>query len=448
MPQNDPLQYSDKFKALSPQAQAIIRQKFEAFSPETKAAVTKKLTKLPDEVINEPGLTNVSLTPLPRSTMNRSAVDVTEGLAPIVGPRLAKAAGMAFEMIPPVVDTALTVGGTASLAKAGIGAAPAIGEAATAGLKRVGQAIAYSGEKEAARLLEKKAAVDLQEATQLGGMKSAAERVKGMASKATEQVKQAAEAPIAKIKQTIKQLPIRQKKVLESAQDELLQAKNAIGEAEKEIGIDISKVGSSKYKPMIDSPKKIQKFAAKYSDIIARQSPKALGKSLPAQDLQAIRKGAENAAKSTTDDGVRVELFKIEKHFRDAIGEGNKVFGDALGRFKTASQSVNSLPKEFDTQRKIMSSGLQQLNNLAKEKVLTDAKVVRLNGVADILERRAKELPRQFSKQKAEIDVAVQSARNLAQKQAHTRWLAGGGAVAAMAALAGRKALNLVTGGN
>lgn len=355
-----------------------------------------------------------------------------EGIARAVGVTL----GSLVRFAPDAAEAALGMKGAKTVGKA-------VGPLAET---TVGKAIRYTGEKEAARLMEKKAAVEIAEATQVGGTTSAAERVAGMAEKATKAVKQAAQKPIAKIRESLKELPIQQRRIMESASDTLLQAKNAIGQAEQELGIDLASLGTEMSDMMLKKP---QDFLSKFGKIANNLSSKTLSESADLKSLQLVRKTAERGAREARKLGQdAAEFYRIEAHFRDAVANGNKKLGEALSRFKDASQSIKSLPQEFKAKAELFNSGLKKMENLAKEKVLTDAKVVQLNNAAEILKRRASELPRQFAKTKAQLDLAIQEAQDLAKRQVRTRWIAGGAALGGAAALLGRKAVNWVTGGN
>ncbi len=345
---------------------------------------------------------------------------------------IGEGAGTAAEMIMP-----------GALAK------PTIKSAAQGVSSKVGglvDAIQGTGNKQVAALTEKAAAQDLIQASRLNTVNTAKNTVKELAANTRAKVESDALAPVAQIRESLKELPITQRKILEGANDSLLQAKHAIGAAEQELGIDITKIGTAEFGKFISTPGRVKSFTARFSKIANRLGSDKLAESVNVQSLQTIRKAAETAAKNPGNSFAQAELFNIAKTFRDAVTKSSTNMETAINNFKTAAQAVKGLPAEFKAQKEVMNLGLTKMQNLAKEKVLNDPKLAQLDRAVTVLERRSKELPKQFTVEKARLDLALVQARNLAQKQSSIRKVIGGGlltsAVGAVGATMGRNLFN------
>lgn len=213
------------------------------------------------------------------------------------------------------------------------------------------------------------------------------------------------EKEVARISEKIAELPLKQTAKSELAKETLTEAGKGIGKAEKALNIGQSASSASTRRVNIDSPEAITKFADRAAQLANRGAEK-LGKVGNPETLQFYRKTAEDALKKggkTLSNETRNKLYQIEQTFGEAIGntkEGKEAgFDSAMSTYKEIQEIIKRLPAEAK-----------------KEKQL--------------------------------LQVALVRAQNEAKKQARTRKLAGAGAVAAGVALAGRKAVNTLTGGN
>lgn len=443
----------DSYKNLPEDVKVKINDKFNSLPEEDKQTIMQKInTPMGNRGFDAP-LQDVSMTPLVQKDFN--AADVTQGLTESgINPKLAKAVGVTFEMIPPVTDAVMTVGGAASLAKAGITSTPAMAEGIIN--SGVGKALRYTGAKEAERLAAEKLTIEGIEAgkqtklsegikrakdlsssisdslkntseRELGnlkeaqaqlnlnkekivsGTKTALENVKTMAENTLESAKKNAEIPLTKLKESLKELPLKQRKVMESANDALLQAKGEIHFAEKALEIDPTKVGSDRIEHLLKDP---QNFATTYSGLAERYSAKELAQSTDIQSLQSVRKAAEAARKNPANKIFAVELNKIESVYRNAISESSNQFSRAISNFKEASKTIKSLPQEFKNQKQMLQSGFQKMQSLVKEQVAGDTRVQQLSNAVDIMEKHLDRVSRRFAEQEQTLALRIAQAKN------------------------------------
>lgn len=441
------------FKSISDEGLRILKPP----SPEEKFQKQKQIVSqiTPQSPVGVPG--GVATVPIPGTLEQAKAgpfenmrvvgEKIAEGLAsgPLqTHPSIAAAIGTAFQLSSDM-PLALIPGGGVKVVKAGGKVLKATGSAIKQ--SKLGKAIRHTGQEsvlEAEKLLAERS---IQETRQLGKLATAKEKVVSATERIAQEVKQRAEAPVRKIREAIKGLPVHAEKLLKQADDRLAAAKTLINDAEQSIGLGLKDVGTKQFGHLIDTPKKVRKFAIKYFEVANRIGEKTLAEALDPKTLQTVRKAAENAAKDIKNVAVKNELFGIEKTFRNAIARSHKIVGDAVNEFRLASKAVNKLPETFKSTKNTLSLSLQRLQNLSKEKLLTDPKLKQYQKTLEILERKAKELPRQFANEKAQIDLVIREGKNLAARQIRTRWVAGGAAVGAAISLFGRKALTFVSGG-
>lgn len=350
------------FKSISDEGLKILRPP----SPEEKFQEQKQIVSriTPQSPIGVPG--GIATPPIPGTleqakagvfeNMNEAGELIAEGLAsgPLkTNPKLAAAVGTMYQVLPDVILSTIPLGGRAvKAAKVPVKAAKAVGKAVKE--TKLGKAIRFTGAKEVERLTEKKA---------------------------IEAVKSGEKAEVlGKLKK---------------------EAGEAIGEAEKALGIDISKIPSRGLKAIAKGQEGVVRFADRVSRL-ANKGAKKLAEIGDPKQLQFFRKAAEEAlekGKVSLTKSAQVKLFQAKKAFTEAISLRGKQFKEAMSRFDDVQKIINKLPAEKATQKRI-------------------------------LERQ------------------LATARRKASEQARTRLWAGGTAVLAAASLLGRKAVNVVTGGN
>ncbi len=389
--------------------------------PQTIAAQEHKLKMLKDGVPNEDQGFLYQDKPFDTTGEN-----IAKGLAEKgFNPHLAAAAGTLFSMLPEIAEGAASFGGTKVAAKGGKAVVKAVANT------EIGSALRGTGKKAVGEISEALAEKELTQTLKMDKLKTAAETMGEMASKTKEEVVRAAEAPISKIKQTIADLPMKQQRLREGAQAVKEGAKKAIGEAEEALGIGLKDIGGD-INRIIDNPRRLTQFASKASKI-ADKGAEFVAESMDLKTIQTMRKAASEGFKKggAINDLTKSELAKTAKVMRDALGLKNKGLSDAFARYGDAEKVIQGLPQQFKAEKAIFQSGLNRAKELAKDKVMTDAKLKRLNQITTLLERKAKELPRQFDAEKKALHVALQKARNLAEKQATTRKMVGGGVLSA-----------------
>lgn len=251
----------------------------------------------------------------------------------------------------------------------------------------------------------------------------------------------------------LRQLPIDR-----SAKEAALNAAKSqygkdIGMAEKELGVGLDNPNISAFvRKNAGSNKAIGKFAAKYASLASRDVEE-LGQLSP-ETLQGVKKSAEQAYKrvasgATVDDLTKSQLLSIKSKFRDALALQNNKLGEAVSKYRDASQALEALPDEFSQKANVLRAGLQRITNATntvKSTTLNQEKLDALNRAISIVERNAKEVPAQYAAQRAKLNLALEAAQNLAKDQTRLRRLAGGVAVTGAAAYAGRQAARRLMG--
>lgn len=177
-------------------------------------------------------------------------------------------------------------------------------------------------------------------------------------------------------------------------------AGKGIGEAEKAMGIQLKNT-SSKQLATMTKPANLPKFADR-AVRLSEKSAEELAKIASPEQLQFWRKATEKGAKAAGSEkmfDVQTKLYQANNKFSEALAFKDKGFSTAMTKYKEIQKAIDSLPKEF-------------------------------------------------KKQALSLEKQLKEAEKLAKDQARNRKLAGGTALTAGVALAGRKAVNVVTGGN
>ncbi len=283
-----------------------------------------------------------SLQPVGREAFDVKGERIAEDLAPKVGPHLAAAAGTAFALLPNIAEAAVSIKGMGAAKKGFTAAGEALAEST------VGKAVRYTGEKGAAELTEKIAALPLKQTAK-------------------------------------KELALGVKKT----------AQEGIQAAEKKAGIGLKTVSSEEIASVLKTPEKV----AKYADRTLELANKGMFDQASPKILNNTRETIKAAlADKTLPQGVKIKLMESQKVVNEAIAKNIPEVGEELSKFKDISKVIEELPSQFKREKQSMLLALKRMQNLAKE-------------------------------------------------QARIRWKAGAGAVTAATALAGRKVLNVVTGG-
>lgn len=310
-----PFDHLEKFQSLPEEAKTKIVDKFNTYSPEEKEKIMQKINTPMGNRGYEKPLQDISVTPLTTSDFNASSV--AEGLTPHVGPQIAAKVGAAFEMIPPVIDTAVTVGGAAGLARAGLAATPAIAEGITSAASTVGKALAQTGAKEAGVIGEK-----------------------------------------------IAELPIKQTAVLRSAEVIKKEAGAALNAAEKELGIGLKDTSSKGLRNATKNPDKIAAFTDR-AGRLADKGADWLAEHATPEQLQRFRKASQMAVGKTADKATRARLYQINNTYGEAIALKHKGFSEGLSRIKEAEQVLKGLPAQFKNQKQVLNLALVKAKNEA-----------------------------------------------------------------------------------
>ncbi len=239
-------------------------------------------------------------------------------------PKIAAAAGTAFQMIPDLLAS-LPMGGGAKL---GVEGAEVAGKAAME--SGVGQALRYTAEKKVGALTEAAAA-----------------------------------------------LPLKQAAKRELVQETVKTAGKGIGEAETKLGIAQKDSSAIARRVIIETPEKIEQFADKAARLAEKGSDKLAEIGNP-ETLQFYRKTAEDAIKKagkTISSESRNKLYQAKQVFADAIGKtkegADAGFDKAMSTYKEIETVAKNLPKEAVKERQILKVALAQAKNEAKKQAMT-----------------------------------------------------------------------------
>lgn len=323
-----PFDHLEQFKSLSPEVQGKIVERFQQLPEEDKQTVMSKINTPMQVRDADPGLENVSLTPLQKTAMEEQGPeDIATGLAAKgFDPKLAAAAGTAFRMIPDILMS-LPAGKAAKPVLEGTEMAAKKGLEAGSSLVN---AIKSTGSKEVERLTVKAA-----------------------------------------------ELPIKQAAKRELAEETRKVAGKAIGEAEKALNIGQANTSAAARRVAINTPEKIVKFADR-ADRLAQKGADKLAKMASPESLQFYRKTAEDALKksgNTLAAESKNKLYAVKKVFTEAIAktkEGTAAgFDKAMQQYDDIQRVINELPKEAKREKQLLKVALEKAKRTASEQART-----------------------------------------------------------------------------
>lgn len=188
------------------------------------------------------------------------------------------------------------------------------------------------------------------------------------------------------------------------AQEQMKEVGEAIGKVEENLNISASKTQAAARRFVVKTQEKATMFADRAGRLADKGADKLAEMASP-ETLQFFRKTASDAIKKYKTQLADEALTKLYKT--------QKVFGEALAKTEVGAKAG-------------LKDSLEAYSSLSKY---------------------IKELPIKSKRELRVIEAAIAKAEALAKEQLRTRVKAGGGALAAAVALGGRKAVNLVTGG-
>ncbi len=310
-----------------------------------------KSGSLPEDVINEPGLQNVSMTPVTKPDLEQAGVDIAESKFgqknPIAGATLGTAVAKADDI---------------AAAVSGIRAAPAMaqgikstGKLAISKLQTLADTIMGPGEK-AATLAAEQMTAPARQVTQ-----EVATALKGASNPTPEllatQERQAALGA---------QFGEKQAQLTEMKKT----AGQAIGQVEKEAGLEFKTLPEN-FQKMLRN----KELLGKKANAMARLSDKGsdfIAQNLDKTTIQANRKLAQEALKMPgLDDLTRVQLAKANSTLGNALGEQIPQLKEKLSAFKEIDQALKDLPRAKKAEGDALRLSLRRITNEIKTGKMT-----------------------------------------------------------------------------
>lgn len=362
-------------------------------------------------------------------------------------PILSSAVGGTIQNIPNIVAAAEGIAAAPALAKGVQSFGSTIKDMGRS--IRVPEVLKNTGQQEVTALTKQLADEDLAKTIQLNKLKTGAAnakeqliKTKDAFSESSRAAKESADKAIGAARQKIKDLPMDQANRLQQAKNRLEAAKQSIHQAEKDMGVDITKIGGKQIRKYLRNP---TSFSDRYFKVATNLGPDKIAESLTPDVIQTIRKASQEAAKrGGIDDITKSNLRSINKIFGEALSKHDDNLAASMGDFKDAITEVNRLPSQFKTEKHLLNAGLQKIQNSFKGRRLDDAKIKQLERAINIVERRANTLSGSYEESKKAIEIALIRAKELAQRQSAARGavmkILGGTAVGASLA-AGSKLL-------
>ncbi len=318
-----PFDHDSDFRALPQEVKDKIVEKFNTLAPEQRQTVMNKINTPMQVRAEEPGLQNVSMTPLTQGEFQKTGEDVSASMMTKsmvnakIDPYLAATVGTTIAMIPHVVTSLIGPKGSKTAGETAVAATEAVGSSS------VMQALKGTGKKEVMALTEKAA-----------------------------------------------ELPLKQAAKKELVQTTLKEAGTDIGKAEIELGIDKAHNSAALRRSVINNPDKLSRFADRGAKL-AEKGADRLAELASPETLQFYRKTAQDgigAAGRTLSKEAKAKLYEVNKVFTEAIGlskeGGAKAFGEASKRYGELQQVINNLPKEFVKQKRVLELALAKAKNL------------------------------------------------------------------------------------
>jgi len=303
-------------------------------------------TPLPENVINEPGLQDVSITPITKPDLEQAGVDIAESKFGQKNPITGATLGTTVAKIDDIVA-----------AVSGLRAAPALAKGLTSAgkfgiskLQVLADTILGPGEK-ASTLAAEQMTAPARQASQevVTALKSASNPTPELLAT---QERQAALG--AKFGEKQAQLTEMRKT-----------AGQAIGQVEKEAGLE--------FKTLPDNFQKVlrnKELLGKKANALARLSdkgPEFMAQNLDKITLQANRKLAQEALKMPgLDDLTRVQLAKANSIMGNALGEQIPALKDKLSAFKEIDQALKDLPRAKKAEGDVLRLSLRRITNEIK----------------------------------------------------------------------------------
>lgn len=316
-----PFDHLDSFQKLDPETKAKVMDRFNTLGEEDKQKVMSKINTPMSVRDSDPGLQDVSITPLTQGEFQKTGEDVsahmmTKGMINSnIDPYLAATVGTAIAMIPHVAASMIGPSG----AKAASKAVDAVGESG------VVQAIKGTGSKQVMALNEKMA-----------------------------------------------ELPIKQAAKKELANTTLQAAKTGIGEAEANAGVGANQLDvNSEFQRIISSKEKLSAFANRASKLADMGADKL--SQMSSETLQTFRKLSQEGLKASgsLNDLSRNQLYKAKQVFTNALAQREPEIGDAMSRYNDIQKVINSLPASAKAQKQTLQLALVKAKNLAQQQATT-----------------------------------------------------------------------------
>lgn len=304
----------------------------------------KQANGMGPNVPDEPGLQNVSLTPVTGQDLEKQGQDTAESLGAAGHPYLGAAAGTAIAKAPDI-----------AMAAQGISDAPAIAEGVTA----LGRGAADLAGKGIAKLSDfakvltgpngEEAAIQAKNYLEQNAPR-AAQKVQELMAPQIESAQNA----IAKLKDSIVKLPVEQAQKQEMLEGLQKAAGKAIGEAEDNAGFGFKT--TPEFEEARKDPKAIQSLAETMSQY-AKTGPEGLANDIDPKVLQYNRKLAQEADSELSNLG-NASLQAGREAATQALEKLSTEFKLARAKYLDITNSLDSLPTEMLEKKAALKSGI------------------------------------------------------------------------------------------